>query len=219
MTIYVLVHGAGLGGWVWRDVAARLVAAGHEIYRPSLTGQGDRMHLAAQASLETHIVDVVNLILHEELRDIVLCGHSYGGVVVTGVADRVPERIATLFYFDALVPQDGQSATDVRQQFVHDMQVLADPYRVRPDQQAWVNAKLTELPLNCRSEPIHLTGAQADVPRTVYGRALQHPSIALDALLARAKARPGWETVEIEALHCGMIDAPAAVAEALLAVA
>jgi len=219
MTTYVLVHGASLGGWVWRDVAVRLAAAGHEVHRPSLTGQGDRVHLAAQASLESHILDIVNLVLHEDLRDVVLCGHSYGGVVVTGVADRIPERIATLFYFDALVPVDGQSATDVRQQFVHDMQTLADPYRVRPDQQAWVNAKLTDLPLNCRSDSIRLSGAQADVRRTVYGRAVKHPSIALDALLARAKARPGWETVEIEALHCGMIDAPDAVAAALLAVA
>ena len=107
---YVLVHGAWGGGWAFREVDDLLTAQGHKVYRPTLTGQGERVHLATlDVGLETHITDVVNTVLFEELDDIVLMGHSYGGMVVTGVADRIPDRISQLIYLDAFVPEDGQS--------------------------------------------------------------------------------------------------------------
>ena len=107
---YVLVHGAWGGGWAWRDVADRLRARGHEAYRPTLTGLGERRHLATEdVGLDTHIEDVVNLLVFEQLHDVVLVGHSYGGMVISGVADRVPERIAYRIYIDAFVPEDGES--------------------------------------------------------------------------------------------------------------
>lgn len=111
---FVIVHGAWGGGWAFRKVDEMLTAQGHKVHRPTLTGQGERVHLASKdIGLDTHIDDVVNCILFEDINDIVLIGHSYGGMVVTGVADRVPERISRLIYLDAMVPYDGESAATI----------------------------------------------------------------------------------------------------------
>jgi pimeloyl-ACP methyl ester carboxylesterase len=108
---YVLVHGAWGGSWAFKKVDSMLTARGHLVYRPSLTGQGERVHLATpDINLTTHINDVVNAILFEDLHDVILMGHSYGGMVVTGVADRLPDRIKRLVYLDAFLPNDGESA-------------------------------------------------------------------------------------------------------------
>jgi pimeloyl-ACP methyl ester carboxylesterase len=107
---YVLVHGAWGGGWAFRTVDSMLTAAGHRVYRPTLTGLGERVHLGTpDVGLGTHVTDIVNVLLFENLRDVVLVGHSYGGMVIAGVADRVPERIRHLVYVDALLPEDGES--------------------------------------------------------------------------------------------------------------
>lgn len=107
---YVLVHGAWGGSWDWRRVDSLLTSGGHQVYRPSLTGLGERVHLASPAiGLTTHTDDVVNTILWEDLRNVVLVGHSYGGMVITGVADRIPERIGGLVYVDAFLPDSGES--------------------------------------------------------------------------------------------------------------
>ena len=107
---YVLVHGAWGGGWTYRTIDSMLTAAGHRVYRPTLTGLGERVHLGTpDVGLSTHVTDIVNVLLFENLRDVVLVGHSYGGMVVTGVADKVPERIRHIVFIDALVPEDGES--------------------------------------------------------------------------------------------------------------
>ena len=107
---YVIVHGAWGGGWDWKQVDSVLDASGNKVYRPTLTGLGERVHLLTpEVDLTTHITDIVNVILFENLRDVVLVGHSYGGMVITGVADRVPDRIRRLVYVDALVPENGES--------------------------------------------------------------------------------------------------------------
>jgi pimeloyl-ACP methyl ester carboxylesterase len=107
---YVIVHGAWGGGWDWKPVADLLVADGHTVYRPTLTGQGEHVNLAStNIDLNTHIQDIVNVILWENLHDVVLVGHSYGGMVITGVADRVPDRIKRLVYLDAILPENGES--------------------------------------------------------------------------------------------------------------
>jgi pimeloyl-ACP methyl ester carboxylesterase len=107
---YVLVHGAYGGGWNWREVDALLTADGQKVFRPTLTGQGEKYHLNSESvTLNTHIQDVVNMIEFEDLHDVVLVGHSYGGMVVTGVADRIPDRIKCLIYLDATLPEDGET--------------------------------------------------------------------------------------------------------------
>jgi len=114
MAIFVLVHGAWGGATSWRQFAPLLREKGHEVFAPSLTGQGERVHLGGpQTNLTTHITDVVNLVEYEDLQEIVLVGHSYGGMVVAGVADRIPDRISHLVFLDAFLPQDGQSCFDL----------------------------------------------------------------------------------------------------------
>jgi pimeloyl-ACP methyl ester carboxylesterase len=111
---FVIVHGAWGGGWAFREVDRLLTADGHKIYRPTLTGQGEKVHLATRdTGLTTHVTDIVNVILFEDLHDVVLVGHSYGGMVITGVADRVPDRIKHVIYIDALVPKNGECVNDI----------------------------------------------------------------------------------------------------------
>lgn len=112
---YVIVHGAWGGGWAFKEVDSLLTATGSKVYRPTLTGQGERVHLANEnVGLDTHIMDIVNTILFEELENIILVGHSYGGMVITGVADKLPERISKLIYIDAFVPEDNESVYTIR---------------------------------------------------------------------------------------------------------
>src|SRR6266498_5853186 len=110
MATYVLLHAGWAGGWQWRAVAQRLRMEGHEVYTPTFTGLGERVHLASsEVGLETHIQDILGVLTYEDLHDVILVGHSYSGMVSTAVAERVPERLAHLVYVDAFVPQDGQS--------------------------------------------------------------------------------------------------------------
>jgi len=114
MATYVFVAGGGWGGFIWREVTCRLRKLGHDVFTPTLTGVGERVHLASpQIDLETHVQDILGVLSYEDLHEVILVGHSYGGLVITAVAERVPERLAHLVYLDALVPQDGQSGWDV----------------------------------------------------------------------------------------------------------
>ncbi len=116
---YVIVHGAWGGGWDWKHVDQLLTADGNEVYRPTLTGQGEHYNLSStNIDLDTHIQDIVNVILWENLHDVVLVGHSYGGMVITGVADRVPDRIKHVVYVDALLPEDGENVDEIRPQAI-----------------------------------------------------------------------------------------------------
>ena len=112
--VYVFVHGMTRGGWGFKNIGSLLTESGNIVYRPTLTGLGNRVHLASSnIILDTNILDIVNTILYEDLNDVILVGHSYGGMVVTGVADRIPERIRKLIYIDALLPEDGESAVSM----------------------------------------------------------------------------------------------------------
>lgn len=112
--VYVLVHGAWGGGWAFKGIDSLLTELGSKVYRPTLTGQGERSHLASTSiGLNTHITDIVNTILFEDLHDVILVGHSYGGVVVTGVADSIPSRIKKLIYIDAILPDNGESVESI----------------------------------------------------------------------------------------------------------
>src|SRR5690242_11549316 len=138
MSTYVLVHGAWHGSWCWKRVRKALQAQGHEVFTPTLTGLGERLHvLSPQVNLETHIDDVVNLIRREELSNVVLCGHSYGGAVVSGAADRAPERIGALVYLDAFLLDDGRSVHDElppkdRNAQLEDARVHGEGWKVSP---------------------------------------------------------------------------------------
>jgi pimeloyl-ACP methyl ester carboxylesterase len=122
---YVIVHGATSGGWDWKNVDRLLSAEGNTVYRPTLTGLGERIHLAnAEINLTTHVTDIVNVILFEDLHNVILVGHSYGGMVIAGVMDRVPDRIRHVVFLDAFAPEDGQNALEYSHQKLSDFKVV-----------------------------------------------------------------------------------------------
>ncbi|SFS93551.1 Pimeloyl-ACP methyl ester carboxylesterase [Zhouia amylolytica] len=113
-SVFVLVHGTWGGGWAFKEVDSLLSENGNIVYRPTLTGQGERVHLSSpEIGLKTHITDIVNTILYEDLHDVILVGHSYGGMVITGVADSIPKRIKKLVYVDAVIPENGESISSI----------------------------------------------------------------------------------------------------------
>src|SRR6202142_823809 len=114
MATFVLVHGAWFGGWCWQKVIPLLESAGHEVYAPTLTGLAERAsELSPEVGLDTHIQDIVGLLEEKNLHGVILVGHSYAGMVITGVVDQVPERIAHLVYLDTFVPRDGESMASI----------------------------------------------------------------------------------------------------------
>ena len=154
---FVLVHGAWGGGWDWKHVDDLLTADGYTVYRPTLTGQGEHSNLAStNIDLDTHIQDIVNVILWENLHHVVLMGHSYGGMVITGVADRIPNRIQEVVYVDALLPKNDENVNGLIAR--HILQPVKDGFITAP----WVTGNPppphdVPMPAKCFSEPISLT--------------------------------------------------------------
>src|SRR6266508_5211037 len=181
MATFVLVHGGWHGGWCWQKVIPFLEAAGHEVYAPTLTGLAERAaDLSPDIGLDTHIQDVVGLLQEKNLHGVILVGHSYGGLVITGVVDAVPGRIAHLFYVDTFVPRDGESMVDVSPLVIRLLlrkQTLGDGWRVpsqgtygvttEPDR-SWVLSKVTPQPLKTLEQPLHLKNPAivSAIPRT-----------------------------------------------------
>jgi pimeloyl-ACP methyl ester carboxylesterase len=172
MATFVLVHGGFAGGWCWQEVTPVLHAAGHRVCCPTLTGLGERVHLARpDTDLETHVTDVVNVLRYDDLSEVILVGHSYGGMVIRGVVDRVPERITQLVYLDALVPEDGDSVfTMMPSPLVAFFQGLAasgwlitpaDADAVPPELATWERGRAAPQPLATLTQPLRLNGPVA----------------------------------------------------------
>jgi pimeloyl-ACP methyl ester carboxylesterase len=237
MAVFVLVHGGGHGGWCYNRLSPLLRAEGHLVYSPSLTGCGDRKHLlTADVDLDTHIADIVNLIDYDDLDQVILVGHSYGGMVITGVADRVPERLRDLVYLDAAHPVDGESLrvlaarsiepTYAAVQTLNGAEVVMTPMPgmagffgiTDPVDAAWTDAKLTPHPWKCFDQPLRLLNGDSarSVRRTNINctQALRG-STAQDA----ARQTDGDRNFEIDTGHDLMITEPRAVADMLLEVA
>jgi pimeloyl-ACP methyl ester carboxylesterase len=217
MASFVVVHGAWGGGWEWRDVARLLQADGHEVSRVTLTGLGDRCHgVREDLNLDTHVEDVVRHLRFEGLRDVVLVGHSYGGMVVTGVADRVPERVAKLVYVDALVPRDGEAVFDLLPPdwgvAVRDAAVdgAVPPPPADDLHPAWYAARARAHPLAAFEQPLRLTGRGDDIPR-LYIRCLRS-DLPLDRVLERVA---DWPSAEIDTHHDAHIGDAAGLARLL----
>jgi len=217
----VIVHGAWGGAWAWRKVDALLRDKGDNVYRPQLTGLGERVHLSRpDIGLSTHIEDVVNMILFEDLHDIILVGHSYGGMVITGVADRVPERINRLVYLDAMLPNDGESVMTIvgnHSDWLKSM-IKGDyivPAWVKPDQQP---PKDVPQPLKTFTEPVVLKkDAARKLPETYIltvdkGKEAKDDDFYAQSL--RAKDR-GWPVLQLTADHNAQWSAPEALVEML----
>ena len=223
MSTFVLVHGAWHGGWCWKRVRAALQGEGHQVFTPTLTGVSDRSHLLSRdVNLDTHIQDVVNLIRWEELTDIVLCGHSYGGCVVSGVADRVPEHIRTLVYLDAFVLEDGESQIQhlteaLSRQFQEGVKSGGDGWKVPPVpaaafnvnvvDRAWVDRQCTVQPIATMEQPLHLTGGIEQIEDVRYVLATDWPGSPFPPFYEKAEAK-GWDTRTIPCGHDAMLDLP-----------
>ena len=229
----VLVHGAWHGGWCWSRVRDILTGRGHRVFTPTLTGLADRAHLMASGiTLDTHIADVANLIRWEGLHDVVLCGHSYAGWVISGVAEEVEERIGAMVYLDGYVPEDGESGRSVGSPNgrARIEQALAAGDLSRPPPNArhfgvndadldWVNGLLTPHPIGVALTPIRLTGARERIAKLAYIRAPAYPNPRFDADYAKLKLRPGWRCLEVPCGHDVMVDMPDRLAEILEEVA
>ena len=234
MSIYVLVHGAWGGSWCWKRIRKALQARGHEVFTPTLTGVGERSHLLSpQVDVQTHIADVVNLIRWEELSDVVLCGHSYGGCVVTGAADCVANRIASLVYVDAFVPDNGQSLYDTLPPEQRDAQIQgavetgdgwkvppipAEIFNVNAKDRAWVNQQRTPQSMATFQQSLQLTGAIERIQNVTYILATDWAHSPFPQFYEKAKAK-GWKTLTMECGHDVMLDKYNELSEVLLTIA
>jgi pimeloyl-ACP methyl ester carboxylesterase len=229
MSTFLLVPGAWLGGWCWEYVAADLRAAGHTVIPATLTGLGERAHLLRrEIDLDTHISDIVGLFEYRDLHDVILVGHSYGGTVITGVAERVPDRIRRLAYLDASVPRDGESNDDVigptmaarlRASAMSEgegWKVPPAPYVIERLSEhplrEWVAVRLKPHPLRPFAEAVRLSSPEAAALPRAFIQTTQ--SDLYRGLIARAR-QEGWYCQEIGGGHYAMITEPKAVAAAL----
>ena len=234
MTTFVLVHGAWMGGWCYKRVARLLRQAGHEVYTPTLTGLGERAHLINRAiDLDTHVQDILGVIRCEELSDVVLCGHSYGGMVITGVAEQIAAKIRSLVYLDAFVPENGKclfdySPAEHSRRMRDDAAQNGEGYKITPvsaaafavnaEDAAWVDAMCVKQPLATFEQELEVTGPQ--VAKRVYMLATgwTRPS-PFQQFGERFKDDRGWQFVRFACGHDVMVDLPQELAAALIAAA
>ncbi len=217
------MHGAWHGSWCWKRVRTALQREGHDVLTPTLTGVGERSHLISpQVNLDTHVADVVNLIRWEELTDVVLCGHSYSGCVITGVADRIPERLGALVYLDAFILENGQSLHDVLPREVVEAQVrgaletgdgwrvppiTAEFFRVNLEDRAWVDAQCTPQPLATFQQRLRVDGVFPAAKCThILATGYEHSPFPPFHEIAQVK---GWKTLKVDCGHDVMLDKPA----------
>jgi len=231
---FVLVHGAWHGGWCWRRVSDLLERMGHKVFSPTLTGVGERSHLLSKdLNLDTHITDIVNVIKWEDLKDVCLVVHSYGGWPGSGAIEQTLDRISSIVWLDAFKPEDGQRGVDFASEFSRkallDAVAKGEPGRPAPKAEAffvnekdrvWVDSKLTPQPNGVALQPIKLTGAREKVAKKTYIRAAKYPQPAFDKAYAECKADTSWRTFEATAAgHDVMVDTPEWLVDILLQVA
>jgi pimeloyl-ACP methyl ester carboxylesterase len=223
LTTFVLLHGAWHGGWCWRFVAPALRGAGHNVYTPTLTGLGERAHLAqSEIDLKLHVQDVLALLEMEDLRDIVLLGHSYGGMVVTGVADRCAARISRLVYLDAFVPENGKCALDYivperaaafRKEGERSGWISPPPLSLwgitRPEHIEFAKPREAKQPFRAFNQPIRLENEAtlARLPKT-YIYCSSPATGTFDKFAMKYRADPSWLFFEIRSGHDAMILVP-----------
>jgi len=222
MATFLLAHGAWSSAFAWKKMRRLMAEAGHELITPSLTGLGERVHLAgASVDLETHISDILQVMFHEDLTDVNLIGHSYGGMVATGVLDRAQERIRQVTYLDAFVPQNGQALSDLwapefREKLLQTTEREGDGWRVPSnplpsdtpaDMVDWLLARRHPQPLGTLTTPLALEN-EVKVPRAYIYCTKVSPGDPFRRFLERAKSEPGWSWREIEASHNPHITVP-----------
>ncbi len=233
MATFVLVHGGGHGGWCYQRVARRLRDQGHDVYTPTLTGLGERSHLATPTTdLDTHVTDVAAVLHYEDLTDVVLVGHSYGGMVITGAADRAAERIGRLVYLDADVPRDGESEFDLMP--ADECAGYEESARARgngwlvpppfpdplppglPPVVVWGVGRMAPHPLATMTQPLRLSDPPPDLPRIYVYCSEGKDGEPEPPYLSRVRSDPDWQWVELAAPHTAHVMAPEKLTATLL---
>ena len=230
MATFVLVHGSCHGGWCWKRVTILLRKDGHEVYAPTLTGLGERSHLVSRdIGLDTHILDIIQLLEYENLSEVRLVGHSYGGLVIGGVAEKVSERIRRLVYLDAYIPRDNKSAFDIIPglETIYKERALKEQGRewlvasyspeefgvTNPDDINWMRARLSPMPWHTHDQPIRITNPEAIRLPKSYISCTEFGESQFKALRSQA----GWDYYELMKGHDAMITVPTELAQVLKA--
>jgi pimeloyl-ACP methyl ester carboxylesterase len=226
---FVLVHGAWHGGWCWQRVSARLRRDGHTVFTPTLTGLGERSHLQRPGiDIATHVTDVVNVIKWERLSDVVLCGHSYGGFVISGVAEQMTAAIRSIVFLDAFVPENGDTIQKLMPAFQDTIRAVlqrgdlgvpprtAEAWGVNVADRQWIDDFCVLQPIGTFTSPIAFSGARETIARKTYIRAKGYASPAFDRALATVQADPSWRCYEVPCGHDVMVDMPERLSELLL---
>jgi pimeloyl-ACP methyl ester carboxylesterase len=230
---FLVAHGGWSAGWSWKKMHPLMSAAGHRLITPTYTGLGEREHLSSPSNdLETHIHDVLAVIKYEDLRDIVLIGHSYGGMVATGVADRANNRISQLVYMDAFVPRDGQALVDLvspaARGRMQESAKAGDGWRVPPNpipsdtseaDAKWIAERRLPQSIKCFEMPLRLRSGESALPRSYIYCTRIAPGDPFRPFAERAKSERGWRYYEIDASHSPHVTAPESLAALLQTIA
>lgn len=220
---FVLVHGSWAGGWVWRRVADVLESRGHKVFTPTLTGVGERSHLLNEkVNLHTHITDIVNVIKWERLSDFVLVAHSYGGNVITSVAEQVEPAIRSIVFLDAFVPENGplQQTQLILDAIAKGESAIKPPpvafFQNNEDTNAWLDALLTPMPIGSYTDSLTVTGARERIRKKIFVRATRYRQDPFQAAYIKVRSNPTWVTFELTCGHHAMVDMPERVSQILL---
>ncbi len=226
MANFIVAHGAWSAGWVWKKMHPLMRAKGHALLTPTYTGLGERSHLASSAiGLESHVQDMLMVMQFEDVRDAILVGHSYGGMVATGVADLAAERIVKLVYLDAFVPRHGESVFDLvtPEERARRLTGVVDEWKLPPspvppdtsaEDVAWITPRRTFQPLACFQEPLLLANGETKLPRSYIYAQRHNPGDPFRPFAERAQ-REGWQYFEMDASHSPHVTAPEALADIL----
>ncbi len=230
---FVLVHGAYHGGWCWKFVTEILERNGHKVYAPSLTGNGDRTHLLSKdITLDTQITDIVNLVKWEDLDNICLVAHSFGGWPASGALEQIHDKVSSIVWLDAFKPRNGEKPLDYISEFSRKALEEAvargeagrkppppKTYSIVEKHYAWIDAKVTPQPNGLTFQAISLTGKLDTVAKKTFIRAPKYPQAAFDRALAEARADKSWQTFVAEDTgHDVMVDRPEWLADLLMKV-
>jgi pimeloyl-ACP methyl ester carboxylesterase len=219
MATFLVAHGAWSAGWAWKKMRPLMAASGHQLFTPSYTGLGERAHLAhRELNLESHIADMLAVLEFEGLRDVILVGHSYGGMVAAGVADRARDKIKHLIYLDAFVPEDGKSATDympaerleaMKKNTVDGWKVPSNPppSDTSPEDVAWLAPRRVPQPLGCFEQKLVMKNGALKLPRTYVYAKRHNPGDPFRQFMDRAR-KDGWPVYEMDASHSPHMTAP-----------
>ncbi|HJV18518.1 MAG TPA: alpha/beta fold hydrolase [Sediminibacterium sp.] len=228
--VYVLVHGAWHGGWCWQDVSQHLSGRGYSVYTPTLSGLGEhKNNINRNINLQTHITDIINLIEMEDLRNVILVGHSYAGAIIAGVADSIPNRLNKLVYLDAMIVKNGESALSVQtnetQTYMNSIivkkqnipPIRAENFGIVDSAKAlWVNKRLTPQPFNSFTERLKLKNNFGNKLPLVYITCSESGLPVLEKFREEVIDNPQWKHYVLKAGHDAMIAAPRELSEMLI---